>query len=132
VDLGLIGTFALYHQPLAATTAAVLVYHAIALWVPGLLGSVAFVQLRRSLQRQSRPAAILRPVGRAARRLTSEAVRRSPPCRILAEQRPSPHRPSHELGLRITRIRRGPLTCPRAILRLCDSARSQPSMEVCR
>jgi uncharacterized membrane protein YbhN (UPF0104 family) len=63
VDFGLIGTFALYHQPLAATTAAVLVYHAIALWVPGLLGSVAFVQLRRSLQRQSRPAVSCAPLG---------------------------------------------------------------------
>lgn len=33
VDAGLIGIFALYHQPLAPTTAAVLVYHAIALWI---------------------------------------------------------------------------------------------------
>jgi uncharacterized membrane protein YbhN (UPF0104 family) len=63
VDLGLIGTFALYHQPLAATTAAVLFYHAIALWVPGLLGSVAFVQLRRTLQRQPRTAAKCAPLG---------------------------------------------------------------------
>jgi uncharacterized membrane protein YbhN (UPF0104 family) len=63
VDFGLIGTFALYHQPLAATTAAVLVYHAIALWVPALLGSVAFVQLRRTLQCQSRPAAFCAPLG---------------------------------------------------------------------
>jgi uncharacterized membrane protein YbhN (UPF0104 family) len=49
VDAGLIGIFALYHQPLAPTTAAVLVYHAIALWIPALPGSVAFVQLRRRL-----------------------------------------------------------------------------------
>jgi uncharacterized membrane protein YbhN (UPF0104 family) len=55
LDVGLIGTFALYHQPLAATTDAVLLYHAILLWVPGLLGSVAFVQLRRALQPQSSP-----------------------------------------------------------------------------
>lgn len=58
VDGGLIATFALYHQPLAATTAAVLVYHAIAIWVPGALGGVAFLQLRRS------PAADGRPAGR--------------------------------------------------------------------
>ena len=58
LDAGLIGTFALYHQPLAATTAAVLVYHAISLWVPALLGSVAFVQLRRTLERAERPAAM--------------------------------------------------------------------------
>ncbi|HEX4019302.1 MAG TPA: lysylphosphatidylglycerol synthase transmembrane domain-containing protein [Frankiaceae bacterium] len=63
VDFGLIGTFALYHQPLAATTAAVLAYHAIALWVPGLLGSAAFLQLHRTLQRQSRPAATCAPLG---------------------------------------------------------------------
>lgn len=62
MDAGLIGTFALYHQPLAATTAAVLAYHVIALWVPGLLGSVAFVQLRRTLQRETHPAAICMPL----------------------------------------------------------------------
>jgi uncharacterized membrane protein YbhN (UPF0104 family) len=62
LDLGLIGVFALYHQPLAATTAAVLVYHAISLWVPGLLGSVAFVHLRRRLQRDERPAATCVPL----------------------------------------------------------------------
>lgn len=62
VDGGLIGTFALYHQPLAVTTAAVLVYHAIALWVPALLGTVAFVQLRETLRRESEPAAICMPL----------------------------------------------------------------------
>jgi uncharacterized protein (TIRG00374 family) len=62
IELGLIGTFALYHQPFATTTAAVLVYHAIAPWVPGLLGSVAFVQLRRRLQRDEQPAATCMPL----------------------------------------------------------------------
>jgi uncharacterized membrane protein YbhN (UPF0104 family) len=62
VDGGLIGTFALYHQPLAVTTAAVLIYHAIALWVPALLGSVAFLQLRRTLEREDHPAAICAPL----------------------------------------------------------------------
>jgi uncharacterized membrane protein YbhN (UPF0104 family) len=62
VDLGLIGVFVLYHQPLAATTAAVLVYHAISLWVPGLLGSVAFVQLRRRLQHETNPAVVCAPL----------------------------------------------------------------------
>ena len=61
-ELGLIGTFALYRQPLATTTAAVLVYHAIAQWVPGLLGSVAFVQLRRTLQRDEQRAATCMPL----------------------------------------------------------------------
>jgi uncharacterized membrane protein YbhN (UPF0104 family) len=62
LDAGMIGTFALYHQPLAATTAAVLTYHAIALWVPGLLGSVAFVLLRNTLQREAQPAAMCMPL----------------------------------------------------------------------
>jgi uncharacterized membrane protein YbhN (UPF0104 family) len=62
VDGGLIGTFALYHQPLAVTTAAVLIYHAIALWVPALIGSVAFLQLRRTLEREDHPAAICAPL----------------------------------------------------------------------
>jgi uncharacterized membrane protein YbhN (UPF0104 family) len=62
IDGGLIATFVLYHQPLAATTAAVLVYHAIALWIPALPGSVAFVQLRRTLARQPLPAVICMPL----------------------------------------------------------------------
>jgi uncharacterized membrane protein YbhN (UPF0104 family) len=62
VDAGLIGIFALYHQPLAPTTAAVLVYHAIALWIPALPGSIAFVQLRRRLAREAHPAAICTPL----------------------------------------------------------------------
>ncbi len=62
VDGGLIGTFALYHQPLAVTTGAVLIYHAIALWIPGILGSVAFVQLRNTLRREKRPAAMCAPL----------------------------------------------------------------------
>jgi uncharacterized membrane protein YbhN (UPF0104 family) len=62
VDLGLIGVFTLYHQPLASTAAAVLVYHAISLWVPGLIGSIAFVQLRHTLQRDREPAVICTPL----------------------------------------------------------------------
>jgi uncharacterized membrane protein YbhN (UPF0104 family) len=62
VDIGLIGVFVLYHQQLAATTAAVLVYHAISIWIPALLGSIAFVQLRRTLQREEQPAAMCAPL----------------------------------------------------------------------
>ncbi len=50
VDLGLVGTLALYGVPLAAATAAVLAYRAIALWVPAVFGGVAFVGLRRTLR----------------------------------------------------------------------------------
>jgi uncharacterized protein (TIRG00374 family) len=62
IDAGLIAVFALYGQPLAQTAAAVLVYHAIALWVPALLGTAAFVQLRRTLQREAQPAAMCMPL----------------------------------------------------------------------
>jgi uncharacterized membrane protein YbhN (UPF0104 family) len=62
IDAGLIGVFVLYHQPLAATTAAVLAYHAISLWIPGLLGTVAFVRLRQTLRREAQPAAICMPL----------------------------------------------------------------------
>lgn len=46
VDLGLVGMLALYGVPLAAATAAVLAYRALALWIPALLGSLAFLGLR--------------------------------------------------------------------------------------
>jgi len=62
VDLGLVGMFTLYHQPIAVSTAAVLTYHAISLWVPGLLGSLAFVQLRRTLQRDTQPHIVCAPL----------------------------------------------------------------------
>jgi uncharacterized membrane protein YbhN (UPF0104 family) len=65
VDGGLIGTLALFHEPLAATTVAVLTYHAISLWVPALVGSVAFVRLRATLQREERPAAICMPLAQS-------------------------------------------------------------------
>jgi uncharacterized membrane protein YbhN (UPF0104 family) len=46
---GLLGALVLYGLPAAPTAAAVLLYHAIALWLPALGGSVGFVALRRSL-----------------------------------------------------------------------------------
>ena len=54
---GLIGLLALYHAPLATATVSVLAYRALALWLPALLGSVAFIQLRRTLERDESPAA---------------------------------------------------------------------------
>jgi uncharacterized membrane protein YbhN (UPF0104 family) len=62
LDAGLIGTFALFHQPLAVTSAAVLMYHGISLWVPALAGSVAFIQLRATLRREDQPAAMCMPL----------------------------------------------------------------------
>lgn len=53
VDLGLVGTLALYKVPLAAAAAAVLAYRALALVVPSLLGAVALLRLRRTLARET-------------------------------------------------------------------------------
>jgi uncharacterized membrane protein YbhN (UPF0104 family) len=62
VDAGLIGTLTLFHEPLAATTVAVLTYHAISLWVPALIGGVSFVRLRAVLARDERAAAVCMPL----------------------------------------------------------------------
>jgi uncharacterized membrane protein YbhN (UPF0104 family) len=62
IEGGLIGAFAIFHVPLAAGTAAVLAYRALALWIPALLGSIAFVQLRDTLRQEAEPAAICQPL----------------------------------------------------------------------
>jgi uncharacterized protein (TIRG00374 family) len=61
VDAGLVGTFVLYHVPITAAASAVLAYRAIALWVPAILGSAAFVALRRTLRRESAEIAVCAP-----------------------------------------------------------------------
>jgi uncharacterized protein (TIRG00374 family) len=55
IDGGLIGTLIVYGTPAAVTTAAVLAYRVILFWLPLLLGGVAFVSLRRGLNRPDRP-----------------------------------------------------------------------------
>jgi len=49
LDAGLVGMLVLYGSSATTATAAVLVYHAIALWIPVLWGTVSFLLLRRSL-----------------------------------------------------------------------------------
>jgi uncharacterized membrane protein YbhN (UPF0104 family) len=49
LDAGLVGALTLYGLPLTHAAAAVLVYHAIAFWIPTLGGTVAYVRLRRHL-----------------------------------------------------------------------------------
>jgi uncharacterized membrane protein YbhN (UPF0104 family) len=51
VDAGMIGTFVLFGLPSAAVFAAVLCYRVIAFWLPLPPGVVAFIQLRRTVQR---------------------------------------------------------------------------------
>jgi uncharacterized protein (TIRG00374 family) len=63
VDLGLIGTLALYHVSLESATAAVLAYRALALVVPVAVGVVSGYYLRRSLVREAIAVAGCEPGG---------------------------------------------------------------------
>jgi uncharacterized protein (TIRG00374 family) len=58
IDAGLVGTLVLYHVPLTAAAGAVLAYRAIALWIPAIVGSAAFVALRRRLRREADAIAV--------------------------------------------------------------------------
>jgi uncharacterized membrane protein YbhN (UPF0104 family) len=49
LDAGLVGALALYGLPVTHAAAAVLVYHAIAFWVPTLGGTLAYARLRPRL-----------------------------------------------------------------------------------
>jgi uncharacterized protein (TIRG00374 family) len=55
IDGGLIGTLIVYGTPVATTAAAVLVYRVILFWLPLLVGAVAFISLRRGLNKPDRP-----------------------------------------------------------------------------
>jgi uncharacterized protein (TIRG00374 family) len=55
IDGGLIGTLIVYGVPAAPTAAAVLVYRVILFWLPLLVGGVAFIALRRALNKPDRP-----------------------------------------------------------------------------
>jgi uncharacterized membrane protein YbhN (UPF0104 family) len=61
VDAGLVGAFVLYNVPITAAASAVLAYRAIALWVPAVLGTGAFVLLRRTLRQESHRIAVCSP-----------------------------------------------------------------------
>jgi uncharacterized membrane protein YbhN (UPF0104 family) len=60
LDSGLAGALVLYGLPATASVSAVLVYHAIAIWVPGLGGLIAWLLTRRA--------------GRITRRVASSAA----------------------------------------------------------
>jgi uncharacterized protein (TIRG00374 family) len=61
VDAGLVGTLALYHVSLASAAGAVLIYRAIALWVPAVVGAGAFVLLRKTLRNEADQIAVCVP-----------------------------------------------------------------------
>ncbi|HYB23801.1 MAG TPA: flippase-like domain-containing protein, partial [Solirubrobacteraceae bacterium] len=57
VEGGLVGMLVLFHvRPVAVVVAAVIVYRAISLWVPALIGSAAFLSLRREIGKPIVPA----------------------------------------------------------------------------
>jgi uncharacterized protein (TIRG00374 family) len=55
VDLGLVGMLTLYGAQLSTAAAAVLIYRAISLWIPTLVGTIAYLLLRRDLKRPIAP-----------------------------------------------------------------------------
>jgi uncharacterized protein (TIRG00374 family) len=61
VDAGLVGTLALYNVSLTSAAGAVLAYRAIALWVPAVVGGVAFLALRRTLRDEARRISVCAP-----------------------------------------------------------------------
>lgn len=74
-DGGLIGAFVLYGSPLSQAVAATLAYRAFQLGVPAILGTVAFMGLRRSLNRSAAPAMMCAQLGQASE---EESAERSP------------------------------------------------------
>ena len=61
VELGLVGALVLYGLPGVTATAAVLLYRVIELWIPSVMGIVAFAQLRRLLKRETEAINICNP-----------------------------------------------------------------------
>jgi uncharacterized membrane protein YbhN (UPF0104 family) len=63
LDGSLVGMFVLYGVSATVATAATVVYHAIALWVPAMWGTVAFIILRHTRDRPltPRPPRLKRP-----------------------------------------------------------------------
>jgi uncharacterized membrane protein YbhN (UPF0104 family) len=55
IDGGLLGTLIVYGTPVATTAAAVLAYRVILFWLPLMVGGLAFMSLRRGLNRPDRP-----------------------------------------------------------------------------
>jgi uncharacterized membrane protein YbhN (UPF0104 family) len=62
LDTGLAAALVLYGLPPVASVGAVLVYHAIAIWVPGVGGLIAWLPTDRRLGRGRIPAPELRPL----------------------------------------------------------------------
>ncbi len=72
LDGSLVGMFVIYGTSATLATAATVVYHAIALWVPAMWGTIAFLILRRTRHRPLK----LRPPREIRRQQRREARRR--------------------------------------------------------
>jgi uncharacterized membrane protein YbhN (UPF0104 family) len=57
---GLLGALLVFGLPTEPTAAAVIIYHAVALWVPTVGGTVEFARLRRTLASGEIPPEVLR------------------------------------------------------------------------
>jgi hypothetical protein len=92
---GLLGALLLYGLPAAPTAAAVILYHAIALWVPTLGGTYGFLRLRRSM---GVPVVVRRP------KLVEPAEQPAPVEQPL--EQPAPEQPPREPARRpaVTRV----------------------------
>ena len=55
IDGGLFGALVLFGTPVAVTAAAVLAYRVILFWLPLVVGTIAFLSLRRGLNDPDRP-----------------------------------------------------------------------------
>ena len=72
VELGLVGALVLYGLSASASTAAVLLYRGFQIWIPALLGGIAFIQLRALLRHEAqeiefcRPGQVVEVIGRGA------------------------------------------------------------------
>jgi hypothetical protein len=56
-----VGALVLYGLPALTATAAVLLYRVIELWIPGVLGIAAFVQLRLLLRQETEAIKLCKP-----------------------------------------------------------------------
>ncbi len=74
LDASLVGMFVLYGVSATLATAATVVYHAIALWIPATWGTITYIILRRT---RNKPLT-LRPTRAERRRQRAEVHGRSP------------------------------------------------------
>jgi uncharacterized membrane protein YbhN (UPF0104 family) len=68
---GLVGALVLYGAPVMPATAAVLLYHTIAFWIPSMGGAVAYLLTALARRFESNPASARQPCGGRTRKITS-------------------------------------------------------------